>query len=90
MHEIKEQLCTAELESDTECVPGRLYRIEGRQVMVIPAECELNVSRVKILRVSEALIIYPRDKTWADYADLLPADSDTLSERQYVNNEEEK
>ncbi|KKO45775.1 hypothetical protein WG68_08650 [Arsukibacterium ikkense] len=78
------------LEPDTEFAPGRLYRVEGRQVMIVPTECELSVSRVKIRRVSEALVIYPRDRAWSEYADLLPADSYTLHKRQDANNEEKK
>lgn len=84
LYEIKESFYSAELEPDTEYVPGRLYRIEGRQVLVVPAECELTLSRVKIRRVAGALVIYPRDKTWADYADLQVTDSDFLTERTDV------
>lgn len=75
---------------DTEYYTGKLYRLEGRQVLVIPAECELSVSRIKVRRLPEALVIYPRDITWSKYADLLPANSTNVSERPDANNEEDK
>lgn len=81
LYEIKEKFCSAELEPDTEFVTSKLYRVEGHQVLVIPAKCELTLSRVKIRRVSEALVIYPRDRAWSEYAALLPADSDNQSEQ---------
>lgn len=74
-------LQSEELEPDTESVSGRLYRVEGRQVLVVPAECELSVSRVKIRRHSEALVIYPRNKTWAAYQELQSTDADFLAEQ---------
>lgn len=73
-----------ELEPDTEFIAGRLYRVEGHQVLVVPAECELSVSRVKIRRHSGALIIYPREQTWADYPELQAADADFLQDRPDV------
>lgn len=50
------------MESDTETFSGELYRIEGRQVLVIPTECELGVSAVRIKRVAGVLTINPTDK----------------------------
>lgn len=50
------------LEFDTETVSGELYRVEERQVLVIPTECELGVSVVKIKRVAGALVINTTDK----------------------------
>lgn len=74
-------------ESDSEFITGRLYRVEGRQILVVPAECELSVSRVKIRRQSGALVIYPRDQSWSECSELLPADSVTLSDRPDTNKE---
>ena len=68
-------------ETDTAFFTGRLYRVEGRQVLVVPTECALSVSNVKIRRLAGALVIYPRDKTWADYPELQTADTDFLTER---------
>lgn len=81
-------LQSEELEPDTESVSGRLYRVEGLQVLVVPAECELSISRIKIRRQSGALVIYPRDKNWSEYSELLPADNVNLSERPDTNNEQ--
>jgi len=59
--------------TETESVMGSLNRVEGRQVLVIPTECELSVSMVKIKRVAGGLIIYPTDKTWEEYAEIFTA-----------------
>lgn len=71
-------------ETDTEFFSGELYRVEGRQVLIIPEGCELSVSSIKIRRHSGALIIYPREQTWADYPELQAADADFLIERPDV------
>lgn len=90
MYQIKASISDTELEPDTDFVTGRLYRVEGRQVLIVPAVCELSVSRVKIRRQSGALVIYPRDQSWSEYSELLPADSVTVSERPDANNSQEK
>ena len=64
------------LESDIESVSGELYRVEGRQVLVILTECELSVSRINIRRKSGALVVYPRDRAWSEYAELLALESE--------------
>lgn len=79
-----------ELDPDTEFVTGKLYRVEGRQVLVIPSECELSVSRINIRRKSGALVIYPRDRAWSECAELLAAESVSIPERPDVNKEQEK
>lgn len=68
-------------ETDTEFFTGDLYRVEGRQVLIIPKDCELRVSSVKVRRHSGALVIYPKGNTWADYPELQAADADFLIER---------
>lgn len=57
--------------TDTESYRSELHEVEGRQVLVVPAECELGVSRVSMKRLSGGLVIYPSDKAWSDYARLI-------------------
>lgn len=52
---------------------GSVNWVEGRQVLVIPTECELSVSKVKIKRVADGMIIYPVDQTWEEYAEIFTA-----------------
>lgn len=47
---------------DTDYISSMLYRVEEKQVLVIPTECELSVTEVKIKRIAEGLIIYPADE----------------------------
>lgn len=58
---------------ETESVTYSLNQVEGRQVLVIPTECELSVSKVKIKRVADGMIIYPTDQTWEEYAEIFTA-----------------
>lgn len=60
-----------EPEADTDSLPCRLYRVEGRQVLVLPDECEFSISKVMVRRVSGAVVLYPASKTWADCAAML-------------------
>ncbi len=61
--------------NDTDSISSMLYRVEEKQVLVIPTEYELSVSGVKIKRMAEGLIIYPAEKTWAEYSEIFKADS---------------
>jgi len=65
-------------DTDTDYHSAQLYRVEGRQILVIPRECELAFRNIKLRRQSGILLIYPRTENGSELAErLLPkANSD--------------
>lgn len=65
-------------DTDTDYHTAQLYQVKGRQILVIPRECELAFINIKLRRLSGVLLIYPRTENGSELAErLLPkANSD--------------
>ena len=60
-------------DTDTDYHTAQLYQVEGRQILVIPRECELAFRNIKLRRLSGVLLIYPRTENSSELAErLLP------------------
>lgn len=60
-------------DTDTDYHTAQLYRVEGRQILVIPRECELDFNNIKLRRVSGVLMVYPQSLNGSELAERILA-----------------